>query len=278
MFYGCSNLNYIKCLAKEIDPDSISDWLSGVASSGVFVKASSMEDWPSGSSGIPEGWTIIDSEEQAGNDVFNNFKKYLTLTSEEETTINFTLSYDTGSLYSPEPWLFYSYDTESWKTWDYNNHNYLTFSNEKPLYICGYNPDGFNREGKSYSFKAIGSKFEVSGDIMSLIDYCDEVESIPCISCFERLFEYCDLLTSASELTATTLAKYCYRKMFNGCTNLKSIKCLVENINPDDGCFEDWVAGVDSSGTFIKSPSMTDWPRGSSGIPNYWRIINDTSN
>ena len=62
MFQGCTNLNYIKCLATDISATSCtSSWVSRVASTGTFVKAASMTSWPTGTSGIPSGWTIIDA-------------------------------------------------------------------------------------------------------------------------------------------------------------------------------------------------------------------------
>ena len=61
MFNGCSNLNYVKCLATDISAtESTTAWLSGVASTGVFAKASSMSSWPTGTSGIPTGWDVAD--------------------------------------------------------------------------------------------------------------------------------------------------------------------------------------------------------------------------
>ena len=59
MFRGCSKLNYVKCLATSISASSCTNnWLDGVASTGTFVKNSSMSDWTTGVSGIPSGWTI----------------------------------------------------------------------------------------------------------------------------------------------------------------------------------------------------------------------------
>lgn len=59
MFYGCSNLNYIKCLATDISASSCtSNWVSGVKSSGTFVKNSTMTSWTTGVNGIPSGWTV----------------------------------------------------------------------------------------------------------------------------------------------------------------------------------------------------------------------------
>lgn len=60
MFSECTNLNYIKCLATDISADNcLTNWLSGVSSTGTFVKAPVMNDWPSGDSGIPTGWVVI---------------------------------------------------------------------------------------------------------------------------------------------------------------------------------------------------------------------------
>ena len=59
MFYGCTNLNYIKCLATNISASScVSGWVTNVASNGTFIKAASMESWPTGNNGIPSGWTV----------------------------------------------------------------------------------------------------------------------------------------------------------------------------------------------------------------------------
>ena len=60
MFYGCTNLNYIKCLATDISASNCTgDWVGGVAASGTFVKKAGMT-WPTGNSGIPSGWTVIE--------------------------------------------------------------------------------------------------------------------------------------------------------------------------------------------------------------------------
>ena len=59
MFSGCTSLNYIKCLATDISAEyCTAAWVTGVASSGTFVKNSSMSSWTTGTTGIPNGWTI----------------------------------------------------------------------------------------------------------------------------------------------------------------------------------------------------------------------------
>ena len=59
MFYGCSKLNYIKALFTTT-PDSsyTEDWVSGVSSTGTFVKNAAATWDVRGTSGIPEGWTV----------------------------------------------------------------------------------------------------------------------------------------------------------------------------------------------------------------------------
>ena len=59
MFYDCTSLNHVECNATEISASScLESWLSNVSASGTFKKNASMNDWPSGASGIPVGWTI----------------------------------------------------------------------------------------------------------------------------------------------------------------------------------------------------------------------------
>ena len=62
MFSGCTSLMYIKCLATTNFSASfaIYEWLQDVSPVGIFVKASGVT-WPTGVSGIPSGWTVVDS-------------------------------------------------------------------------------------------------------------------------------------------------------------------------------------------------------------------------
>ena len=62
MFYNCTRLNYIKCLATDISATNCTTgWVDGVASTGTFVKASSMTSWSTSPYGIPSGWTVQDA-------------------------------------------------------------------------------------------------------------------------------------------------------------------------------------------------------------------------
>ena len=62
MFSGCTNLNYIKCLVTDISTYGCTyNWVAGVASTGTFVTPSST-NWATGNSGIPTGWTRVNSD------------------------------------------------------------------------------------------------------------------------------------------------------------------------------------------------------------------------
>lgn len=67
MFCTCKKLNEVTCYAKDISASGCtSAWLDGVAATGTFYKA--IETWPSGTSGIPTGWTATydDSKQVCG--------------------------------------------------------------------------------------------------------------------------------------------------------------------------------------------------------------------
>ena len=59
MFYGCSSLNYIKAMFKNTPSTTYTDsWVSGVASTGTFVKNATATWNVTGVNGIPSDWVI----------------------------------------------------------------------------------------------------------------------------------------------------------------------------------------------------------------------------
>ena len=62
MFSNCSKLNYIKMLATDISASyCLYNWVSSVSSTGTFIKNAAMTSLPTGTSGIPSGWTVQDA-------------------------------------------------------------------------------------------------------------------------------------------------------------------------------------------------------------------------
>ena len=106
MFTGCRSLNYIKCMATSgfNAASAKTGWVTDVASSGTFVKASSVSTstWGRGKDGIPTNWLVFDdiivSSPEIYCDVYNN----VTITSETSSaTIYYRVSGDSSySTYS----------------------------------------------------------------------------------------------------------------------------------------------------------------------------------
>jgi hypothetical protein len=61
MFKNCILLNFVQCNATNVSANKcLENWLENVSANGTFKKNPSMNDWPSGASGIPNGWTVED--------------------------------------------------------------------------------------------------------------------------------------------------------------------------------------------------------------------------
>ncbi len=64
MFQYCQSLNHITMLATDISADYCLDgWVSNVASTGTFTKSAQMTDLTTGTSVIPEGWSVYTEED-----------------------------------------------------------------------------------------------------------------------------------------------------------------------------------------------------------------------
>lgn len=70
MFWDCNNLNYIKMLATDISASvCLANWVMRVANTGTFVKNAAVTSLTSGTSGIPNGWTVVNDGEESGGEV-----------------------------------------------------------------------------------------------------------------------------------------------------------------------------------------------------------------
>ena len=131
--------------------------------------------------------------------------------------------------------------------------------------------DQLSLSGKNYAF------YKLFYGCSGLVDASNLILPATTLAenCYNHMFYGCSSLTTAPELPATTLASYCYSNMFGGCTKLSYIKMLATNIS-SSGCLIYWLKNVSSTGTFIKHPSMTTLPTGTSGIPEGWTVIDKT--
>ena len=311
LFYSCNKINEITMLATDISAtDCLSNWVSGVASSGTFYKNANATWTVSGASGIPVGWEIMDCE---GTFDDSNIP-YITFTAESEQTLIMSSAVET---------LEYSVNGGAWTALGTTT---VTFGDSNgDLRMRGKSSIGTAIDNSNYSKIQFGNdtRVQCSGDIRTLVDYknyttvdcsnarfcrlfygCRVLTSAPELpattlasSCYSSMFYGCRALTSAPELPATTLASNCYSSMFYGCYFLKTapelpaatlvqgcyanmffncdelncITMLATDISATN-CLTDWVSGVASSGTFFKNADANWEATGANGIPEGWKI------
>lgn len=151
------------------------------------------------------------------------------------------------SVGNPDPInIEYSYNNVDWA--EYRIGMPVSLQRGETVFFRGDN-DHFSKHTTSdlYQFVTLGSQFECSGNVMSLLDSDMFVEDIPCEACFASLFRDtsittapelpakslekdsyvytfmdCASLITAPALPATDLGVACYKWMFYGCTALKN--------------------------------------------------------
>ena len=293
MFSGCSKLNSIAMFATDISASNcLYNWVVGVASTGVFVKAPSMTSLTTGVNGIPSGWNVVDDSD------------YLTLTALDNGNITITIPNVITSEQVTS--LSYSKDKSAWTDTiidDTAQTISIPVTSGDNVYLKGIAKQlGNNKVGVNINSTA---NINASGNVMSLL-YGDNFKDktsftegsqytfrylfkdnthlinaeqliLPATTltngCYVSMFHGCTLLTIAPELPATTLSKTCYFYMFYNCSNLNKITMLATDISATS-CLTNWVKNVASTGTFIKASSMTSLTTGFDGIPSGWNIVN----
>ena len=147
---------------------------------------------------------------------------YVTFTADEEQTFKMTTKngYEiTG--------LEYSVNNGDWTTVEAATEVPFGGANGD-LRLRGINPNGTATAWNVYSTITFTPNVNVActGDIRTLLDWRNysTVDTKNAKFCY--LFKDCDVLTSAPELPATTLADNCYYGMFYGCTKLTSAPVL----------------------------------------------------
>ena len=148
---------------------------------------------------------------------------YLTFTAlEDNCSIGFYNNPDS----SVNPTIEYSFDKINWNTLTDN----VTIENGSKMYCRGLNPNGISGgHGESgYNYFTGEGKFNVSGDIMSIIDYENTPETM--VGTFYNLFggnidtsrdDFVDIVdASGLILSAKILTADCYQRMFSACISM----------------------------------------------------------
>lgn len=140
---------------------------------------------------------------------------YLTFSSPQP----FTLKATSGKAWNGT--LEYSYDTNTWTTWDGSTS--LQPPEGYRLYMRGTGNTKIT--GLSSSWELAGTDIACAGNIENLLDYTVVKRGKhPAMAayCYYGMFEGCSSLITAPELPATTLSSDCYSNMFKRCTNLST--------------------------------------------------------
>ena len=233
MFRDCSLINEITCLAVDISATNCTqNWLSNVSAIGNFHKAAGMNDWPTGASGIPSGWTTEDADET------DYTSEYFTIESlEDNNTITLTIPAAITTYYMTS--VSYSIDNgTTWNTTEIdgtaktisvtlpNSGNKVSFKGIGRTMSIGNSHD----ENQSYFS---GSKYYVvHGNIASLLygdDFADKtIMPASSFRTYQGLFMHSTTLTSAQHLVMPfdSVAGHCFRDMFEGCTALTQAPAL----------------------------------------------------
>ena len=110
------------------------------------------------------------------------------------------------------------------------------------VYLRGNNPNGFSTDSSHYSTFGMTGSIAASGSVMSLVDKIGDTTVIPSIYCFTKLFQDCEALTDAPEMSALTLSESCYESMFSGCKNLTQAPTLPAT-NLEKKCYQSMFEG-----------------------------------
>lgn len=198
------------------EPWSITDkpgWLTADILSGIGPATVTLTAGPNNTQAVLTGDIVVTSQSSlsatvAATQAFIT-PRYLTFRSMGGNTLEFREAV-TGT-------LEYSRDGQNWQTWDLSA---LTINDGEEVYIRGLNPNGL---GYRNGFNMGGNgTIAVSGNVMHLLDYTQDLTALTSSQGFERLFAYCSPLTDASGLLlpATTLRDSCYKEMFTNCSAL----------------------------------------------------------
>ena len=151
-------------------------------------------------------------------------KSYLTFSSPNSFTlkVNDTTKHWNGT-------LEYFSSNRTWTTWDgATTLSAVADDGEYVLYLRGTGNTVIM--GDSYSGLVLtGTDIACIGNIENLLDYTTvESGNHPTMAdyCYKSLFSGCTSLTQAPALPATTLPRECYGNMFKGCTNLTQAPAL----------------------------------------------------
>ena len=318
MFNGCSSLNKVHCqMPSSYSASTISsyteNWLSNVSSTGTFY-TNADANWPSGTSGIPTGWTRVTVDDITKPLTFRATQdgSSVTLTRVGYPSGSFQTSRDGGNT-----WVNYSIGTsitlntgdevsfraKADRTTDQNSGDYFYFTMTGKI-EAWHNVMSMLIHS---DFATYDTVFERSLDRMfkgctslikapklpatTLAQFCYDCMFEDCTSlteapylpattlaygCYAVMFGGCTSLTKSPELSATTLNYYCYQRMFEGCSSLNEVRCKMPSTYSSSqiSSYASGWLSGVSSTGTFYTNADANWPSGANGIPTGWTRSN----
>lgn len=111
-------------------------------------------------------------------------------------------------------------------------------------------------EGEGYYYRGVFEMFFYNDIYLQDVSKLVLPSTTLAESCYARMFDGCDKITTAPVLPATVLVNKCYDNMFNGCSNLNYVEAYFSEWPQKTGGYspyaatENWLNGVASTGTF----------------------------
>ena len=282
MFSDCSSLDRVECFATNISEQHSTDyWLSGVASTGTFIKASAMNDWTRDENGIPSGWAVIDYDSilvpltfqavATGEITFDNLDRISNLKYTKNngplTDVNSSISVAANDIVS----LFANGTTND----EYEHGTTFKINCTSTCYIYGnvmsLLTDDYQHASTITQDFALNQLFYNNKNIKN---HPSKELVLPATTlstgCYYYMFYGCTSLTKAPVLPATNLAENCYAYMFKSCTSLTKTPVLPAK-TMKMGCYGHM---FDSCTSLTEPPEL---PAKSLAANCYWCIFVDCS-
>ena len=199
---------------------------------------------------------------------------YVTFTAENSQTCRFFISNGFASALGENEYFEYSVGHGKWVNFKTTVESIPFGGNLGSLRLRGKSSKGTASSSSKYSkieFTTENSPVDCTGDIRTLIDYENYADvstanakfcslfylntqlrtapSLPATTlasyCYRQMFSGCSSLTQAPALPATTLASYCYLQMFSGCSSLTQAPALAATTLADN-CYQEMFSGCTS--------------------------------
>lgn len=152
--------------------------------------------------------------------------------------------------------LYYSRDKVTWGTVTSHGTTIAAVEadNKYELFFRGLNNTVITA-GNSWVCTS-SEDINVSGNILTLLNYLDPASAQMGNSCFEGMFRNWTTLISTPTLPSMSLSSYCYRQMFSGCTSLMTAPALPATTLAT-GCYQEMFSGCISLRTTPTLNAMT---------------------